>query len=177
MPNSASFIELDVKGLAAQAAKVAENMEQAGDFAEKAFDKALAGVAEKILGDAQEAAPEGKGVLRGSGTTVGPEHVGTEISVLIGFNLVYARIRDQGGVIRPVKAKALFIPLRDGVRPGQPGLKLGVDFQLVPGPMTRKTEVKQEGNQYLTGTFEKHRGTVGLEVGRLMRAYLTEGSA
>lgn len=174
--DATAFVSLDVSGLAAQAQKCIDGIEGAGRLAEEAFDRALAQVAEDILGDMQDAALAGKGDLRGAATTVGPSKDGLDTVILIGFNLIYAAIRDQGGDIYPDKARALFIPLREGAMPGDPGLKMGEDFITVPGPMTRKNHVHQTGNGYVTLTFERRKGAVGLEVGKLMNAFLVGGA-
>lgn len=107
---------------------------------------ALVEYAEKFLEKAQARAPHDKGNLRGSATVVAEAlEQEKQVSVTAGFNIVYAHIRDAGGTIRPVRAKALFIPLRPGVRPGEPGLEMGKDFWLAQ-------EVTQKGNGYFTRT-------------------------
>lgn len=170
------FVTIDVEKLKESSEDVIAKLEQLGVNVEKEFDVALAQVAEDILSDATAKAPIDEGHLRAAAQTVGPYKDAQETVVLIGFNIVYARIRDKGGVIRPVRAKALFIPLRKGVRPGQPGLTLGVDFQLVPGPMTNKTEVRQTGTGYLTLTFEARAPRASADVGKILRAWLVDAS-
>jgi hypothetical protein len=172
-PTEKAFVSIDTSRLNSDIQATIAGLEAAGESVQERFKQSMLQVAEDILSQAQEKAPHGDGTLAGSGTVV-DAGVGEEVLILVGFNLVYAHIRDQGGVIRPVKAKALFIPITKGARPGMPGLKLGVDFQLVPGPMTHKTEVRQEGNRYLTATFEHRQGTFGLDVGKILRGFLLE---
>jgi HK97 gp10 family phage protein len=60
-----------------------------------------------------------------------------EVVGQVGTKVKYAAIHEFGGEIRPVRAKALFVPLREGVEPGQSDLVFGVDFiltQLVKMP-------------------------------------------
>lgn len=161
------FIALEIPNLSAQMAGLEEGIRSAGARAEEALKRGMTDYAEDMLAEAIDRAPVGSGELRGSGTTVGPEQDGTEISVYIGFNKVYARMRDLGGIIRPVRAKALFIPIREGVRPGQPGLVWGEDFVLTQ-------LVQQKGNKYLTGTLERRKGTAAATIARVMKAYLVE---
>lgn len=130
----------------------------------RAIDIAVVKYAEDTLREAQERAPVGKsagrdssgkftakgGGLRASGTIDGPNQIGDGIEVLIGFDKVYARIQDLGGTIFPVRAKRLFVPLREGVHPLKPGdprrkdQKSGVDFVLA-------RSVTLPGSRYLTG--------------------------
>jgi phage gpG-like protein len=44
--------------------------------------------------------------------------------------VVYARIHEFGGVIKPKKAKMLFIPIKRGVKKWSKGMKFGVDYVL-----------------------------------------------
>jgi hypothetical protein len=172
-PTAKAFVEIDTSRLNSDIRSANAALEAAGENAVEKFRLSMLQVADDVLAEAQEKAPHGDGALAGSGQVVDASK-GEEVLILVGFNIIYAHIRDQGGVIRPVKAKALFIPLTKGAKPGMPGLVLGVDFQLVPGPMTHKTEVRQEGTRYLTATFEARQGTFGLEVGKVMQGFLVE---
>lgn len=115
-----------------------------------AINQAIILYVEDFLSEAQQRAPVKTGALRAAGTIDGPHEIGDGIEVFLGFNEEYARIQDLGGDIRPVRAKALFIPLREGVRPLKKGdprratQKFGVDFVLAQ-------KVTLKGSQYLTG--------------------------
>lgn len=130
---------------------------------EKAFKEgaALATVqfAEHILGEAGAKAPLGEGPLRASATVEGPVIELDVIVVYAAFNIVYARMRDLGGEILPVRAEALFIPLRKGVRPGEPGLVRGVDFVFAK-------RVVQKGNRYWSSTLDENVPNAAVEIGQ-----------
>ena len=168
------FITMDIGKLQASIRDTVKGLEAAGADAEKTFEQALHAYAEDVLSEAQARAPVGRsGELRGSGTVVpgvGAGHDGDGLVVFVGFNKVYARMRDQGGTIVPVRAKALFIPLRDGVRPGQPGLEWGVDFVLAQ-------VVHQTGNGYLTGTFNRRKGSAAADIGKIFKVFWAEDAA
>lgn len=125
-----------------------------------------------IVNIARDRAPAGEtGDLRASGIVEQPIFTKGMVIVNAGFNVVYARVRDEGtgylpgGVIRPVRAEALFIPLRSGVHPFDRGLKWGIDFVLAK-------EVRQEGNRYWTGTLEDFMPQASRIVGRTAFAIL-----
>jgi len=120
----------------------------AGKVYEEAAGAATAQFGEHILGEAGERAPLGDGGLRESGTVEGPVIEGKNYIVFVAFNIVYARMRDIGGTIKPVRAKMLFIPLRPGARPGDPTLVYGVDFVLA-------RKVVQHGNRYWSATLDE----------------------
>ncbi len=108
-----------------------------------------------VVGLARDRAPSGEtGNLRDSAFVERPVFRGDMVIVAAGFRVIYARMRDlgteflPGGVLRPVRAEALFIPLHSGVFPHQSGLIFGVDFVLAK-------EVRQEGTRYWTGTLEE----------------------
>jgi hypothetical protein len=123
-----------------------------------AIYQAIKEYAEKFLAKAQNRAPAGEGNLRGSATVIPESDVsGETVGMTAGFNIVYAHIRDVGGEIRPVRAKALFIPLRKGARPGDKSLKWGVDFVLA------KLAV-QKGNLYFSLTVDEAKGEYPLWV-------------
>ena len=111
--------------------------------------QAIKEYAEKFIAKAQARAPAGEGNLRGSATVVPTtDATGETVGVVAGFNIVYAHMRDVGGTIKPVRAKALFIPLRKGARPGDKTLKWGVDFVLAK-------VVVQKGNLYFSLTVDE----------------------
>lgn len=122
--------------------------------------------AENLVGEAGARAPIKSGDLRASGFVDEPRIVGDGIIVAAGFNKVYAHIQDVGGIVRPVKAGALFIPLRAGVYPIKgkrarkaAGFKYGVDFILAK-------EAKLVGNQYWTGTLQQFIPEAATLIGR-----------
>lgn len=177
----AGLISIDEQLLNASIRKAIKGLDLTEKVILDARDRALALWSEQILGEAVERAPVGVGAggestsaspgsLRMSGTVDGPNPLADGIEFLIGFDKPYAAMRDKGGTIRPRTAKALFIPLRQGVRPGEPGLKQGVDFILVPGPMTNKQFVTQTGNEYLSGLLPIKAASAPRDIGRLMEA-------
>ena len=168
----APFISINLGKFRTSLEGVRRRLQVTGERAILALRQALFEVANDMIAEAQQKAPVGEGRLRESATVEEPVLEGTLISVVAGFNVVYARIRDQGGIIRPVRAKALFIPLKRGVRPGQPGLVLGEDFQLVPGPMTRKDHVEQKGTGYLTTTVAARVPTLADVIGQRVIAIM-----
>lgn len=60
---------------------------------------------------------------------------GPEVRAVIASSLPYARIQDQGGTIRPVRARALAIPVEGagGPRPGQGPRQFGRALEFRPG--------------------------------------------
>lgn len=125
-----------------------------------------------LVGIAREKAPLGTtGSLRASAFVEDPEFKGSLIIIRAGFKAIHARMRDigtsflPGGVLRPVVAEALFIPLRAGASPNDPSLIQGIDFVLAK-------EVKQEGNRYWTGTLEEQLPQASRIVGRTAFAVL-----
>jgi hypothetical protein len=143
------FIDLDFGALRQSVRTVVRNLEHAQQLHEDAAKESVVQFAEHLIGEAGQRAPLGDGGLRESATTQGPEIVAEGFVVWAAFNIVYARIRDVGGTIVPVKAKALFIPLRKGVRPGQPGLEWGKDFVLAK-------KAVQKGNRYWSATLDEN---------------------
>ena len=77
----------------------------------EAVKKALYLLANDWLAAAQSRAAVVTGALRGSGDVLDPEVQGTTVLVEFGFNIKYARQRNRGGTIVPVKGKLLAIPL------------------------------------------------------------------
>jgi hypothetical protein len=168
------FISIDVGRVKADLVKAGKVLEGLDESIERALRQAMVEYMNDVQADAQQKAPIGDtGDLRASATTTDPIEEGNGVVVFTAFNLVYAALRDQGtkglpgGVIRPVRAKRLFIPLRKGVRPGDPNLIRGVDFVLAK-------EVRQQGNGYLTATFNERKVNaaqlIGQRIFELVRA-------
>jgi hypothetical protein len=159
------FIELDAKRIRADIRKTNNILNAIPGEVDAAIKIALAEFAEDMLAEAVQKAPVDEGFLRQSGTVSDPLEEGDGVVVFVSFNIVYGALRDQGtkglpgGVIRPVRAQKLFIPLRKGVVPGQPGLERNVDFVLADS-------VRQEGNKYLTATFDNRKATAGQLIGQ-----------
>lgn len=180
------FISIDVGALNTSIRASVKGIKGALDVYRESVGLALAQYAEFFLSKSgpkiRSSGRRGSGSaapLRDSGVVFGPDETADGVSVTVGYNKVYATIRDQGGIIRPVRAKSLFIPLRPGVRPSKGGdktFKLGIDFVLVPGPTTRKTFIKQVGNRYFTSTVEElapqAEEAVGKRINQLMKARL-----
>lgn len=160
------FITIDVGRMRADLRKAGKVLDGLDESIDRALKQAMVEYMNDVQADAQQKAPIGDtGDLRASATTTDPILEGDGVVVYTAFNMVYAALRDQGtkglpgGVIRPVRAKRLFIPLRKGVRPGDPNLIRGVDFVLAK-------EVRQEGNGYLTATFNERKVNAGQLIGQ-----------
>lgn len=160
------FITIDGNRIRADLKKVGVVLNGLTESIKKATAQAMVEFMNDVQADAQQKAPIGDtGDLRASATTTDPAPDGEGIVVYTVFNIVYAAMRDQGtkglpgGVLKPVRARRLFIPLRKGVRPGQPGLVMGVDFVLAK-------EVRQKGNGYLTATFNERKVNAGQLIGQ-----------
>lgn len=78
--------------------------------ADKLF-RSMLKAGEVLRGEIVQAAPIDKGALRRSFKTSPVIKGASELSVVVGSDLVYARIQDEGGEIRAIKAKNLAIPL------------------------------------------------------------------
>ena len=165
--NKKPFLSLDLPLLKKGIARVDRELSEIPGEFEEAVADAMAQWVDEVLGEAHDRAPHRDGRLRESATRIGPVVTPGSIDVKGGFNLVYARIRDQGGEIRPVRAKALFIPLRRGVRPGEPSLVWGKDFVLA-------RRVVQKGNRYLTGVLDEKMPKAAEEIGSLAWQLFTE---
>lgn len=128
------------------------------------LDVVLRSAAEEVLARARRRAPFQFGRLRDSDFVEDSPGTGRGRSVRFGFDTEYAGVMDQGWrttVIRPVRAKALFIPLsaraaRQGPRAYR-RLKRGVDYtfakQVIP-PKPKKFADKGP-NYYFSGTLEE----------------------
>lgn len=153
------FVEFDLGKLKATTAEAVKALDNAGEKQVESFKQAMGEYSEDILAEAMQKAPVETGGLKGAGTVVGPEIEGDAIVYYVAFNKVYARIQDLGGEIKPKRARALFIPLVPGVRPGQKGLIEGIDFVLAK-------RVVLKGNRYLTGTVQGRVPTAAEMIGK-----------
>jgi len=160
------FISIDIGRMRADLKKVGVVLDGLDESIDRAMKQAMVEYMNDVQADAQQKAPIGDtGDLRASATTTDALQEGNGVVVFTAFNIVYAALRDQGtkglpgGVIRPVRAKRLFIPLRKGIRPGQPNLIRGLDFILAK-------EVRQSGNGYLTATFNERKVSAGQLIGQ-----------
>lgn len=160
------FITIDGNRIRADLKKVGAVLNGLDESIGRATKQAMVEFMNDVQADAQQKAPIGEtGDLRASATTTDPLPEGEAFVVFTVFNIIYAALRDQGtkglpgGVIRPVRARRLFIPLKKGVRPGQPNLVMGQDFILAK-------EVRQKGNGYLTATFNERKINAGQLIGQ-----------
>jgi hypothetical protein len=154
------FISIDAQKLKVSVDKTKKSIQEFGREAVAAMQKATVDYMKFIVAEAHQKAPLGEtGDLRGA-ANVFEEYAddGKTLIVTGGFFIKYARIRDVGGTIKAFRAKYLFIPLRKGIRPGQPGLKRNVDFVL-------KKQVTQKGNRYFSSTVEEHRRGAARKIG------------
>ena len=86
-------------------------LKAAQDRLVRAVARALYLLANDWLAAMQGRAAVRTGALRAAGDVLEPEINGSTIVVEFGFNIRYARIRNQGGIIKPVRARMLAIPL------------------------------------------------------------------
>lgn len=148
MASKEKLIAIDLATFGKTLSGAARYLTSARAILEEAAGLATAQFGEFLLGEAGEKAPVDRGGLRESHMLEGPVREGDLWIVFAAYNIVYARMRDIGGEIKPVRAKALFIPLREGARPGDPTLVWGVDFVLAK-------KVKQTGNRYWSATLDE----------------------
>lgn len=154
------FFEFDARALKVSVDKTRKSIDEFGQRAVAALMEATIKYAWDMVGTAEQRAPVGTtGNLRASKNVL-TEYAdgGKTLIATAGFFIKYARIRDQGGTIKAFRAKSLFIPLRRGVLPGQPGLKYQVDFTL-------KKQVTQRGNRYFSSTVEEYRRGAANRIG------------
>ena len=156
-----AVITLDTALLAKEARKLDIELGRLEQIGIEAQARAIHEYGEDWLSDAIKRAPVKTGALRAAGDVTSPEDVGDGTRVRLGFNIVYAAIQDKGGIIKPVRAKMLFIPLVEGATPGDPDLVWGKDFVLVD-------QVELKGNQYLTGQIPDRQENMAPAVGRRM---------
>ena len=72
------------------------------------------------------------------------------LKTLVGSNVIYSEIQEYGGEIKPVKAKALFIPMsvrgrKVGAQKGGSDLKYGTDFIFSQGVKIKPKAYFQRG--------------------------------
>ncbi|HLF92748.1 MAG TPA: hypothetical protein VJB14_04760 [Planctomycetota bacterium] len=196
------FVTMDARRASIDARAVVGNLKKLEERYLAAVPVALSRFGEFLGRQAARRAPVGirkggGGGLRESLTVTEPRLVaGNVIRVEVGFNKPYAAIRDQGGTIKPVRAKALFIPLKPGARPGDPdtflvprpgkpplvakgrkrrGKKLGIEAHLEIVAVLVK-EVTQKGNGYLTNTFQELAPRAGELVSEEVRKIMAAGA-
>lgn len=174
--NRAPFIKFDTASLRKSLNVVRDRVQVFEARYKEAVTQSTVQYAEHFLSEAQKRAPIDEGTLRGSSTVLEPLNQGDTLLVQAGFNLIYAAYQDQGtkglpgGVLRPVRAKALFIPLRKGVRPGDPNLVRGVDFVLAK-------EVRYKGTGYFTLTLSEMKPLAAQAISERVLAILKGGGA
>ncbi|MCJ2530691.1 MAG: HK97 gp10 family phage protein [Candidatus Thermoplasmatota archaeon] len=164
------MIELDMRALDRQLRRLDKNLDRASKRGEAALTQALVEYGEDTLAEARQRAPHKHGALRGAGVVDGPHTTKDGKEVIVGFNIEYAAIQDVGGDVVPKRAKALFVPLRDGVVPGDPDLEFGVDFVL-------SQKVHIPGNAYLTGILQDRKAKMARALGRRMFDLMRRGRA
>ncbi len=136
-----------------------------------------------IIAEASLRAPYKKGGLINRAVVTDGIETDDGVIVFAGFNIKYARIQDQGGVIRPTgkpspttgkPTTTLFIPLRDGVRPiagkearKASGNKFGIDFVLAK-------EAILVGNLYWESTLEQFTPEAATLIGSAISARINE---
>ncbi len=157
-----AIVSLDLRLLAREAKKLDVTLEQMGRIGLQAQARAIREYGEDWLSDAIMRAPVLTGALRASGEVDGPDDEGDGSRVRVGFGMPYAAVQDaKETVIRPVRAKFLFVPLTEGATPGDPSLVFGEDFLLLKSVTIR-------GNQYLTGQIAERQENMAPAVGRRM---------
>jgi hypothetical protein len=176
------FVSMDAGNIRAQVQAVTKELDRVAVKAVDAARKALDLAGEAMLSDAQAAAPVQTGRLQESGSTEPVVLEGSELVKRWGFNLRYARMRDQGGTIVPVNAKLLSIPLSDKAKRMASPREMGDTLRLVPingklflvekeGKRVAKgklptfhwllvPKVKQEGNQFVSRTVAAWKETL-----------------
>ncbi|MCE5281964.1 MAG: hypothetical protein LLG93_07660 [Deltaproteobacteria bacterium] len=188
------FITIDDKAVSVGIHATMAAIEKQGAVAVAAVRYALAQFADKIAMESGPKVPVG--LSRGSGSGLRGSWAATDpvmesdgtMTVVCGYNTVYAAMRDQGGTIRPVRAKALFVPIKPGARPGDPNTFLIPRVGKPPLVCTRSSgkrsvnipevvavlvkSVKQKGTFYFTSTVEALRPQAPEMIGRLMAAYV-----
>jgi hypothetical protein len=108
---SKPFITMDVGHLTADLAKIGENLDAAAELAIAGAKKAMTLFAEDLVAEAQGNIQNQSGGLADSATVEDVVVTSEALEISFGFNKEYARQRDLGGAIVPVKAKMLAIPL------------------------------------------------------------------
>lgn len=180
------FVTMEAGNITAQVQKIGTVLDNVRDDVVAAAGRALDAIAEDMLAQAQAAAPVDEGKLQESGTTEPLVLEGNELVKRWGFNLAYARIRDQGGTILPKNGRALSIPISDEAKKLASPLEMGDRLKLVPingklflvekepkgqGRVFKRSDfrhfhwqlvpsVTQEGNGYVTKTVEARKADV-----------------
>lgn len=158
------LFSVDARALKRSLQKAARRLKATEKDLKGAMDSAVVKYAEDTLAEATQRTPVKEGALRAAGAVDGPHDISGGIEVFIGFDKVYARIQDLGGTIVPVRAKRLFIPLREGVQPLKKGdprrkdQKQGIDFVLAK-------RATLPGSRYLTGLMPERAANATREVG------------
>lgn len=187
------FITVDSGNLKAQIDRVNNSLDRTAEIAIAATQQAMEEIANDMVSKAQAKIKVMSGDLQAS-AFVFPELRGDEIVVSWGFNKEYARIRDQGGDIVPVRAKLLAIPLdpimtATGPRFSSP--REEQNLELVPilnyvflaDKATGEfhwlltPHVHQEGSHYASGTVQEEAQNVAPTVARRVGELLGTGGA
>lgn len=156
------FIQLDERRLKASIRRTGASLQGLEKRFDEASRQAAIEFANEMQADASLRAPVLEGTLSGSGVVDGPHEEAQGFRVNVAFGgpaRDYAAIQDVGGIIEASRAKALFIPLRRGVRPGDPGLVFGTDFVLAQS-------VTIPGNKYLTGLIPEYQRRATRVIGK-----------
>lgn len=156
------FISVDKRRILKSIRETVKGLRLLEDRFDIALKRAVVEYAEDTMGEAAMRAPVDTGTLSGSGTVDGPHDDAEGFKVNVAFGgpaKDYAPIQDLGGTITATPGKSLFVPLRKGVRPGEPGLTWGEDFVL-----TKSVTIK--GNRYLTGLIPSRQRAASSAVGR-----------
>lgn len=186
------FISMNVGNMRAQVGRVNARIDHLEAIALEATRQAIGEIVNDMLASAQLKINVRSGELQGSGVVLDPVITATEISQLWGFNKEYARMRDQGGDIRPVNAQLLAIPLdpimtATGARYSSP--REEADLELVPileylfladkntGEFhwLLTPHVHQEGNGFVTKTAQEGAPNVSKRIAQIIEQLL--GSA
>lgn len=189
-----AFITVDTGNLKAQIDRVNNQLDRAAEVAIAATERAMVEIAEDMLAKAQAKISVRSGELQASGIVLPSEIKGDEINVRWGFNKEYARIRDQGGDIVPVKAQMLAIPLdpimtatgpRFSSPREEPNLELVpiLHYLFLADKDTGEfhwlltPHVHQEGNQFVSGTVQDEAQNVAPTIARRVGEILGAGGA
>ena len=167
-----AFITMSAGNIKADIERVNGNLDKIADAAIAATAQAMGEVANDMLSIAQSKINVRSGELQASGLVEEPTIASEEILVRWGFNSPYARIRDQGGDIFPVRGTMLAIPLdaimtATGPRFASP--REEPNLELVPILQNLyladkdtgefhwllTPHVHQEGNRFVSGTVQE----------------------
>lgn len=189
-----AFITVSTGNLKAQIDRVNNNLDRTAEVVIAATERAMVEIAEDMLSKAQQKMVNNvrSGDLIGSGVAFKDDLTGDEIKVRWGFNKEYARMREQGGDIVPVRGKMLSIPLdpimtATGPRFSSP--REEPNLELVPILhylfLADKTtgefhwlltpHVHQEGNHYVASTVQEEAQNVAPTLARRVGEMLGSG--